>query len=154
MEECITKLKAWKANMEEKSVRVNMKKTKILVSGLGLDQLQDSDSKLVSPRCRGEARPIDGRPETQLEVDGTLLDVEASLCYLGDIMCAGGGCERAITVRCCAAWGKFRRLIPILTNRLLSPNIRGKMFTACVRSTTLHGSETWAPNTSDLQRPR
>ena len=42
MGECIIKLKVWKANMEEKGLRVNMKKTKILVSGLGLDQLQDS----------------------------------------------------------------------------------------------------------------
>ena len=31
---------------------------------------------------------------------------------------------------------------------------RGKVFTACVRSTMLHGSETWAPNASDLQRLR
>ena len=28
------------------------------------------------------------------------------------------------------------------------------MFTACVRSTMLHGNETWAPNASDLQRLR
>ena len=138
MGECITKLKAWKANMEEKSLRVNMKKTKILVSGLGLDQLQDSvkypcavcrrgvrsnsircsqcklwvhkiscgiagrlsaDPEFSCPRCRGEARPIHGRPETQLDVDGTWLDVEASFCYLGDMLCAGGGCESAITDR-------------------------------------------------------
>ena len=45
MGECITKLKAWKANMEEKGLRVNMKKTKILVSGFGLDQLQDSNCR-------------------------------------------------------------------------------------------------------------
>ena len=35
-----------------------------------------------------------------------------------------------------------------------SLKIRGKVFTACVRSTVLHGSETWAPNASDLQRLR
>ena len=67
-------------------------------------------------------------------------------------MRAREGCERAITARCRAAWGKLRRLIPILTNKQLSPKIRGKMFTACVRSTMLHGSETWAPNPPDLQR--
>ena len=39
----------------------------------------------VCPRCRGQTRPIDGRPVTQVDVDGTLLDVEASFCYLGDI---------------------------------------------------------------------
>ena len=32
-EECTSKLKAWKASMESKRLRVNMKKTKFLVSG-------------------------------------------------------------------------------------------------------------------------
>ena len=44
---------------------------------------------LQSPRCRGQTRPIDGRPVTQVDVDGTLLDVVASFCYLGDMLSAG-----------------------------------------------------------------
>ena len=35
--------------------------------------------------------PIDGRPINQVEVDGTLLDVEASFCYLSGMLSAGGG---------------------------------------------------------------
>ena len=73
---------------------------------------------------------------------------------LGDMLCAGGGCDSAIAARCCVAWGKFRKLLPILTTRHLSPKVRGKVYTACVRSAMLHGSETWAPNASDLQRLR
>ena len=45
----------------------------------------------VCPRILDQARPIDGRPITQVEVDGTLFDVEASLCYLDDMLSAGGG---------------------------------------------------------------
>ena len=41
-EECISKLKAWKAGMESKGLCVNMKKTKFLVSGVGQGVLKKS----------------------------------------------------------------------------------------------------------------
>ena len=142
LEECITKLKAWKNGMENRGLRVNMKKTIFMISGAGLDVLCDSGAfpcavcrngvgansiscsqcKLsvhkkcsgikgrlnrtpdyVCPRCLDQACPIDGRPITQEEVDGTLLDVEASICYLGDMLSAGGGCALAIATKCFTA---------------------------------------------------
>ena len=42
LEECITKLKAWKNGMENRGLRVNMNKTKFMISGAGLDVLRDS----------------------------------------------------------------------------------------------------------------
>ena len=53
----------------------------------------------VCRRCLDQARPIDGRPITQVEVDGRLFDVEASFCYLGDMLCTGGGCAFPIATR-------------------------------------------------------
>ena len=44
--------------------------------------------------------PIDGRPVTQVEVDGGILHVEVSFGYLGDMLFAGGGCKLAITTSC------------------------------------------------------
>ncbi|RUS78708.1 hypothetical protein EGW08_013529 [Elysia chlorotica] len=108
----------------------------------------------VCPRCNGRARPIDGRPFTQVDVDGAMLDVEASFCYLGDMLCAGGGCELAIITRCCTAWGKFKKLLPLLTSKHVTLKTRGKIFNTCIRSALLHGSETWAPAAPDLQRLR
>src|SRR6056300_1728659 len=191
---CVNKLKVWKEGMERKGLRVNLNKTKFLISGPGLDVLQDSGAcpcgvcrrgvganSILCPRCNcwvhqrcsditgrclssvddftcrrclGTARPIDGRPVTNVEVDGTLLDVCDTFCYLGDTLGAGGGCQRAITTRCCVAWGKFRKLLPILTSKHVSLKTRGRVFSACVRSAMLHGSECWAPNASDLQRLR
>ena len=90
----------------------------------------------------------------QVDVDGTQLDVESNFCYLGDMLCAGGGCKLAIVTRCSTAWGKFKRLLPILTSKHVSLRTRGKVFNACVRSALLHGSETWAPTAPDLQRLR
>ena len=91
---------------------------------------------------------------TEVDINGTMLDVEATFCYLGDMLCSGGGCDSAIAARCCAAWGKFRKLLPVLTTRHLSPKIRGKVYEACVRSAMLHGSETWGPKNTELQRLR
>jgi len=108
----------------------------------------------MCPRCCGNARPIDGRPVTQVDMDGTLLDVNANFCYLGDMLNAGRGCDSAIAAMCCVAWGKFRKLLPFLTTRHLSPKLRVKVYSTCVRSAMLHVSETWGPNTSDLQRLR
>ena len=96
----------------------------------------------VCPRCCGQARPIDGRPVTQVDMDGTLLDVEAHFCYLGDMLCASGGCELAIITRCCTAWGKFKKLLPILTSKHVSLKTRGKVFDACVRSVLVYEIDT------------
>ena len=42
LEECITKFEAWKSGMENKGLCVNCKKTKFMISGIGLGQLRDS----------------------------------------------------------------------------------------------------------------
>ena len=90
-----------------------------------------ADPEFVCQRCRVVACPIDGRPVTHVDVDVTQLDVEATFCYLGDMFSAGGGCDHAIAAHCCAAWGKFRKLLPILTSKHISFKTRGKVFTAC-----------------------
>ena len=45
---------------------------------------EDPDN--VCPRCCDQARPIDNRPVTQVDVDRTPLDVESNFCYLGDML--------------------------------------------------------------------
>ena len=80
------------------------------------------------------------------------MDVVPSFCYLGDMLSAGGGCDLAVTTRCSVAWGKFRKLLPILTSKHVSLKTCGKLFSSCVHSAMLHGSETWAPTVLVLQR--
>ena len=76
-------------------------------------------------RCMGNARPIDGRPQSEVQVGPDKLEVVASFCYLGDMLSAGGGCEMAVTTRVKTAWKKFRELLPVLTSRHLSYKTRG-----------------------------
>ena len=88
-------------------------------------------------------------PSNMIDVDGTTLNVVSTFCYFGDMLSAGGGCDSAIAARCCSAWCRFRKLFPIRGN---SFRTRAKVYSSCVRLTMLHGSETWGPNISDLQR--
>ena len=123
------KLNKWKTEMEAKGVRVNLGKTKIMVSGVNLQTLKDSGKYACSvcrkdvgsnsiycagcshwvhkkcsgvigslksnpdyrcSRCKGTARPIDGRPHNELLLmQDKKLDVVDSFCYLGDTIGAG-----------------------------------------------------------------
>ena len=87
----------------------------------GITKRLVADSNSVCLRCKNESQPIDGRTVTEVDVDGTMLDVEAISCYLCDMLCSSGSCDSAIAVRCCVAWGDFRELLPVLTTRYLSP---------------------------------
>jgi len=40
-------------------------------------------------------------------------------------------------------WNKFRQLVPLLTNKDVSFIMRGRLYSSFVRSSMLHGSETW-----------
>ena len=115
----------------------------------GLKTLAE-DMSYECPHCRGEpgVRLIDGRPFKEVEVGDCMLEAVDSFCYLGDMLSAGGGCMAAATARCKCAWGKFWENLPLLTAKPVPFNLRGRLFSSNVRSSMLHGTETW-PMTSD-----
>ena len=85
----------------------------------GLKRLtEDPDYKCT--RCKGTARPVDGRPQREVQVGPDKLEVVASLCYLGDMLSAAGGCELSTTTRVKTAWKKFKELKPVLPSCHLS----------------------------------
>ena len=86
----------------------------------GITKWLFEDPNYICPRSKGEFWPIDGRTVTEVDVDGTMLDVEATFYYLGDMLCSGGDCDSATAARCCVAWGKFRKLLPILTTKYVA----------------------------------
>ena len=58
---------------------------------------------IVCPRCLNLAPPLDYRPIKEVIVGNATMDVEPKFCYLGDMLCAGGGCELAVITRCSVA---------------------------------------------------
>ena len=102
-------------------------------------------------RCMGNARPIDGRPQNEVQVGPDKLEVVASFCYLGDMLSAGGGCEITVTTHVKTAWKKFRERLPVLTSHHLSCKTHGHVYSSCVRSAMLHASETWPLTKTNLQ---
>ena len=64
-------------------------------------------------------------------------------CYLGDMLSVDGDADAAVEAKIRTGWNKFWHLVPLLTNRDISLIRRGRLYSRCVRSSMLHGSETW-----------
>jgi len=58
------------------------------------------------------------------------------------VLAEGLCCVDAVTARINSAWKSFRELLPLLTDRTISPRHRDDVFSACVRAVLLHASET------------
>jgi len=54
-----------------------------------------------------------------------------------------GDADAAVEAGIRIGWNKFRQLVPLLTNNDVSLIMTGRLYRSCVRSSMLHGSETW-----------
>jgi len=54
-----------------------------------------------------------------------------------------GDTNAEVAARFRIGWNKFTQLVPLLTNRDISLIRRERLYSSCMRSSTLHGSETW-----------
>ena len=81
-------------------------------------------------------------------------DVESvdTVCYLNDMLSAGGGVVEAVRCRIRCALGKFNEFASIITSRGTSLKLKGKFYKACVRSVMIYGSETWALRVEGTER--
>ena len=116
----------------------------------GLKRLK-KDPDYRCTRCQGTARPLDGRPQKEVQVGPDKLEVVASFCYLGDMLSAAGGCELSTITHVKTAWKKFKDLLPVLSSRHLSFKTRGHVYSSCVWSAMLHASKTWPLTKQNLQ---
>ena len=60
-----------------------------------------------------------------------------------DMLSVDGDADAAVEARIRIGWNKFRQLVPLLTNKDVSLIVRGRLHSSYVRSSMLHGSETW-----------
>ena len=62
-------------------------------------------------------------------------------CYLDDMLSVDGDADVAVETRIRIGCNKFRQLVPLLTSKDISLIVRGRLYSSCVRSSMLHGSE-------------
>ena len=97
----------------------------------GLKRLtEDPDYRCT--RCQGTARPLDSRPQREVQVGSDKLEVVASFCYLGDMLSATGGCKLSTTTCVKTDWKKFKELKPVLSSRHLPFKTCGRVYSSCV----------------------
>jgi len=77
---------------------------------------------------------------TLISGDATLELVD-KFCYLDDMLSVDGDADASVETRIRIAWNKFRQLVTLLTNKDISLTVRGRLYSSCVRSSMLHGSE-------------
>jgi len=94
--------------------------------------------------CRGCSNPVISIGHTSMAISVSAnLEVVDKFCYLGDMLSADGDADAAVDARIRIGWNKFRQLEPLHTNSDISLISRGRLYSSCVRSSMLHGSETW-----------
>jgi len=95
--------------------------------------------------CRGcKTNPVISTGHTSVGIGASAnLEVVDKFCYIDDMLSVDGDADAAVEARIRIGWNKFRQLVPLLTNRDTSLIRRGRLYSNCVRSSMLHGSETW-----------
>jgi len=94
--------------------------------------------------CRGCVDPVTGTGHTSVDSGvNANLELVDKFCYLGDMLSADGDADAAVENRIQIGWNKFRQLAPLLTNKDISLKVRGRLYSSCVQSSMLHGTETW-----------
>jgi len=93
--------------------------------------------------CGGCLNPVTGTGRTSVDIGGDAnLELVDKFCYLGDMLSVVGDADAAVENRIRIGWNKFKQLVPLLTNKYISI-MRGRLYSSCVRSSMLHGSEAW-----------
>ena len=75
-----------------------------------------------------------------VKVEKEKLEAVSDICYLGDMLSAGGCCELAAVTPCKCDKGKFC----YLPNHSLPLVDRGRVYSTCVKNVMPHAVETWA----------
>jgi len=89
--------------------------------------------------CRGCSNPVIITGHTSVDIGANAsLEVVDKFCYLCDMLSVDGDADAAVEAKIRIRWNKFRRLVPLLTNRDISLLRRGRLYSSCVQSSMLH----------------
>jgi len=83
-----------------------------------------------------------GRTSVDIGINA-ILELVDEFCYLGDMLSVDWGADAAVETKIQIGWNKCRHFVPLLTNKDISLKVRGRLYSSCVQSCMLHGSENW-----------
>ena len=95
--------------------------------------------RFVCSKCKGVME------ETVDSIENLCDEMERvnEVCYLGDRLNAGGGCEAAVTRRIRIVWIRFRECGELLLKNRFPLKMKGKVNRCCIRSAIQYGSKAW-----------
>ena len=118
----------WQENLENKGLRVNSKKTEVMVS-----------SKL-------------GRKVKIMDRNGIELKQVDEFCYLGTVIEEKGGCSKSVRARIGKAWQKWREVTGIVCDKRMSLKTKAKIYKSVIRPVLLYGTESAALRREEERR--
>ena len=121
MEELQERYEAWKECLERGGLRVNIRKTEVMLS---------------SREGREELHIMSG--------DGGELKQATSFKYLGSVISEEGGCDVEVRQRTKAAWAKWRQVSGVILDKRIPLKLRVKIYKTVIRPVLLYGAEAWA----------
>ena len=98
----------------------------------------------------GDSAPVVLWSEVELE-PGMKEECVSKFCFLGGTLGSGGGAAEAARARVRCARAKFKEHSHISTVRGASYRVKGRIYSACVQSVLIYGTEFWAMNVDDLK---
>ena len=97
---------------------------------LGQSVKSSFNRSLLVDWCRGTAHPINGRPQSDVQVWPDRPRMVASFCYMGDMLSSGGGnCLKEV-----------QGATTSLNSHYFSNKAHSHVYSSCVWSTLLHAS--------------
>jgi len=92
---------------------------------------------------RGCMNSVTGAGRTSVDIGvNANLELLDKFCYLGGMLSVDRDADAAVENRIRIGWNIFRQLVPLLTNNDISLIVRGRLYSSCVQSSMLHGSDT------------
>jgi len=92
---------------------------------------------------RGCMNPVISTGCTSVDISvNANLELVDKFCYFGDMLSIDGDADAAMETRIQIGWNKFMQLVSLLTNKDVSLIVNGRLYSSCVRSSMLRGTET------------
>ena len=109
----------WQIGMESKGLKVNIGKTEVMVSSRRGTKVNIKDSQ------------------------GTSLRQVNKFKYLGVTISEEGGSEEAVRARVSAAWGKWRDISGVISDKKMPKKLKIMLYMTVIRPVLLYGAECW-----------